>query len=186
MAPALGRPGRRRLAIGGALLAVAFLAAMALTGREREGGQFVRFVAAGVLAEPPAHVDRVELTARARLWVFTRTAGGWRTETGAGPAPSSLATHLEDSIKFMHVSAPVRVMERAEWAEHGLREFGLDPPAYRAELFQGKRRLLAAAFGSTNPQQVLQYMRLDGREQVYVMSRFIGQEWEQLLAEVGR
>lgn len=107
-------------------------------------------------------------------------------EPGLRPVPRSLATHLEDSIKFMHVSAPIRVLERAEWAEQGLREFGLDPPVYSAALFQDGRRLLAVGFGSPNPQKVLQYMRVEGREQIYVMSRFIGEEWEQVLAEVGR
>jgi hypothetical protein len=34
-----------------------------------------------------------------------------------------------------------------------------------------------------NPQQVLQYMRLTGHDQVYLMSRFIGAEWEQLIRD---
>jgi len=177
---------RRLLGLGGALLAVGFLVVMALSGRMRESGQFIRFVAAGVLPETPAEVDRVELAARARRWVFTRTAGGWQIGPGPRPVARSLAAHLDDSIKFMHVSAPIRVMERTEWAEHGLREFGLDPPAYSAALFRGGRRLLAVGFGSPNPQKVLQYMRIEDRDQVYVMSRFIGQEWEQVLAEAGR
>jgi hypothetical protein len=186
VAPAVARRRRRLLGVGAAVLAVAFLVVMAVSGRVRESGQFVRFVAAGVLTESPAEVDRIELTARDRRWVFRREAGGWRVEAGARAASRALSTHLDDSIKFMHVSAPVRVMERREWPEQGLREFGLDPPRYRAALFQGPRRLLAADFGSPTPQQVLQYMHLEGREQVYVMSRFIGQEWEQALAEAGR
>ena len=177
---------RRLLGLGGALLAVGFLVVMALSGRMRESGQFIRFVAAGVLPETPAEVDRVELAARARRWVFTRTAGGWQIGPGPRPVARSLAAHLDDSIKFMHVSAPIRVMERTEWAEQGLREFGLDPPAYSVALFQSGRRLLAADFGSPNPQKVLQYMRLEGGDEVYVMSRFIGQEWEQALAEARR
>jgi hypothetical protein len=185
VAATVARP-RRLLGLGGAALAVAFLVAMALSGRVRESGQFVRFVAAGVLTETPADVDRVELTARDRRWVFTRTAGEWRLEPGARAVPRSLATHLDDSVKFMHASAPIRVLERTEWAEQGLREFGLDPPAYVAALFHGGRRLIAAGFGSANPQKVLQYMRIDGREQVYVMSRFIGEEWEHALAELPR
>jgi hypothetical protein len=177
---------RRLLGLGGALLAVGFLVAMTLSGRLRESGQLVRFVAAGVLPETPAQVDRVELAARSRRWVFTRTVGGgWQMGPGPRPVARSLATHLDDSIKFMHVSAPIRVMERTEWAEHGLREFGLDPPAYSAALFGGGRRLLAVGFGSPNPQKVLQYMRIEDREQVYVMSRFLGQEWERVLAEAG-
>lgn len=186
MAAAIARRRRRLLGVGGAGLAVAFLVVMAVSGRVRESGQFVRFVAAGVLTESPAQVDRIELAARDRRWVFRRAAEGWRTEPGAHAAAPALARHLDDAIKFMHDSAPVRVMERQEWFEQGLREFDLDPPRYSAVLFQGKRRLLAAGFGSPTPQQVLQYMHLDGREQVYVMSRFIGQEWEQVLAEAGR
>jgi hypothetical protein len=100
--------------------------------------------------------------------------------------PRSLATHLDDSVKFLHVSAPIRVMPRSEWAEHGLREFGLEPPAYSIVLFQSGQRLLAADFGAPNPQKVLQYMRLQDGDELYVMSRFIGQEWEQALAEARR
>ena len=64
------------------------------------------------------------------------------------------------------------------------REFGLDRPALSAVLLNDDQRLLAVHFGSTNPQKVLQYMRIDGRDEVYVMSRFVGAEWEQALAEV--
>ena len=170
----------------GALLAFAFLGAMALSGQIRDSGQFIRFVPAGVLRQAPAQVDRVELITGAARWTFTRAGGPWRLESRVAPVPRSLATHLDDSIKFLHVSAPIRVMERTEWAEQGLREFGLDPPAYSVVLFQSGRRLLAADLGSPNPQKVLQYMRLEGGDEVYVMSRFIGQEWEQALAEARR
>jgi hypothetical protein len=30
---------------------------------------------------------------------------------------------------------------------------------------------------------VLQYMKLGGRDQIYLMSRFIGEEWEQAIRE---
>lgn len=185
VAPAVTRQ-RRLLSLGGAALAIGFLVVMTLSGHVRESGQFVRFVAAGVLPETPADVDRVELTAGRRRWVFRRSPGVWRLEPGSRAVSPSLATHLDDSVKFMHASAPIRVLERSEWAEQGLREFGLDRPAYGAALYHGERRLLAADFGSPNPQKVLQYMRLEGHDQVYVMSRFIGEEWEQALAELGR
>ena len=184
MASAVSRP-RRALDLLGGALAIGFLIVMILSGHVRESGQFVRFVAAGVLAETPADVDRVELTAGDRRWVFTRSADGWRLG-GSRTVSRSLATHLDDSVKFMHASAPIRVLQRTEWAEQGLHEFGLDRPAYVAALYRGQRRLLAAGFGSPNPQKVLQYMRLEGRDQVYVMSRSIGQEWEQALAELER
>ncbi|HWP74256.1 MAG TPA: hypothetical protein VNU03_07065, partial [Methylomirabilota bacterium] len=95
--------------------------------------------------------------------------------------PGSTATLLDDSIKFMHVSAPIRVMERDEWAPSELREFGLDPPGYTAILYRGSTPVLGAEFGAANPQKVLQYMKVQGHDQVYLMSRFIGEEWEKVL-----
>jgi hypothetical protein len=74
-------------------------------------------------------------------------------------------------------------MDRAEWASSGLREFGLEPPGYTAALYRQNAPALIAEFGGPNPQQVLQYMKLQGRDEVYLMSRFIGEEWEQALRE---
>jgi hypothetical protein len=169
-----------------AALAVGFLVVMARSGHVRESGQFVRFAAAGVMPVPPAQIDRVELATASRRWVFKRAAGTWRMEPEARPVTGTLASRLDDSVKFMHVSAPVRVLEPAEWAPQGLREFGLEPPAYSASLFEDGRRVLAVSFGSPNPQQVLQYMRVEGREQIFVMSRFVGQEWEHVVTEATR
>ena len=169
-----------------ATLAVGFLVVMAVSGRVRESGQFVRFAAVGVLADPPARIDRVELGTASRRWIFRRAPGGWLTESDSRPVPAALATHLEDALKFLHVSGPIRVLERAEWSEHGLGEFGLDPPAYSAVLFREGRPVLRVAFGSENPQKVLQYVRVDGREQVLVMSRSMGREWEDVVAEATR
>jgi hypothetical protein len=177
---AIGRT-RRLLVPVGALLALGVLAAMVVSGQLREDKQFVKFTPAGVMTQPPAEIDGVEVRTAAGRWRFVRAADGWRD--GARALPSDLAAHLDASIKFMHVSAPVRVMERAEWAPVGLREFGLDPPGFVVTLYRGQTRVLEAAFGAVNPQQVLQYMRLTGHDQVYLMSRFIGAEWEQLIRD---
>jgi hypothetical protein len=177
----VGRP-RRLLAPIAALLAVGLLAAMVVSGHLRESKQFVKFAPAGVMPETAAEIDRVEIRSSAGQWVFERTPGGWRGGDGR-PVPTSLAAHLDDSIKFMHVSAPIRVMERAEWAPIGLREFGLDRPSYTATLYRRGAAVLGAEFGAPNPQKVLQYMKVEGRGQVYLMPRFIGEEWEKTLSE---
>ena len=166
-----------------ALLAVGLLVAMVVSGPLREIKQFVKFVPAGVMSEAPTDIDRVEIRTSSRRWVFVRARGGWRAGLDGRPLPVSLAAHLEDSIKFMHVSAPIRVMERAEWRPLGLREFGLDPPGYTATLYRRGAAVLGAEFGAPNPQKVLQYMKLEGRDQVYLMSRFVGEEWEKALRE---
>jgi hypothetical protein len=174
---------RRLLAPAAAIVAVGLLAAMVVSGHLRESKQFVKFAPAGVMAETPQEIDRVEIrTATVRL-MFERAHDGWRTAPGGRPLSPSFAAHLDDSIKFMHVSAPIRVMERAEWAAPGLGEFGLDPPAYTATLYRRGAEVLSAQFGTPNPQKVLQYMKLEGRDQVYLMARFIGEEWERTLRE---
>lgn len=166
-----------------ALLAVGILAAMVMSGQMRENRQLVRTSALGVMSAFPVEIDRVELQGAAGRWTFVRARDGWHLAANGGPVAASLALHLEDSIKFMHVSAPVRVMEREEWAPIGLREFGLDPPGYTATLYRHDAPVVGAEFGAPNPQKVLQYMKLRGRDEVFLMSRFVGQEWEHALRE---
>jgi hypothetical protein len=108
---------------------------------------------------------------------------GWRAAQGGRVLSGSTASSLDDSIKFMHVSAPIRVMKQAEWAPSGLREFKLDPPGYTAILYRRNTPVLGAEFGAPNPQKVLRYMKLQGRDQVFLMSRFIGEQREKALRE---
>lgn len=182
METAIKRP-RRLLAPITALLAVSVLVAMVVSGHLRENKQFVNFAPSGVMQEPPAEIDRVEVTTSAGRWEYVRNGEEWREGPAGPPAPHSLASHLNDSIKFLHVSAPVRVMERAEWSPLGLREFGLDPPHYTATLYRRGSVVLLAEFGAPNPQKVLQYMKLAGQDRVFLMSRFLGEEWEQTIRE---
>ena len=174
---------RRLLAPGVALLAVGLLATMVVSGRLREPKQLVKFQPAGVMLEAPSEIDRVELRTTTGRWAFVRGSGGWRAAPDGRVPVVAIASHLDDSIKFMHVSAPIRVMEHAEWAPSGLREFGLDPPSYTVVLYRGDTPVLGAEFGAPNPQKVLQYMKVQGRDQVYLMSRFVGEEWEKALGK---
>jgi hypothetical protein len=182
---AVGRP-RRWAPLALALLAVGLLAAMALSGHLRENQQLVRFKPDGVMRETPADIDRVDLRSGDRRFTFVRAANGWRTAPEGRALPAALVASLEECIKFMHVSAPVRVMARDEWGALGLREFGLDPPGLTAVLYRGSVAVLGAEFGGPNPQKVLQYMKLQGGERVYLMSRFVGEEWEHALREASR
>lgn len=187
MATALN--ARARVAGGAvAVLAIGFITAMAFTGGPRENQQRVRFEAAGLMKETPREVDRVELDVGGRRLALVRRPTGWSIEDGSGSvperrkvAPELLAGHLETSLQFMHVAAPVRTLERAEWQRTALEEFGLAPPRYVVRLSARGRVLLSTRFGVTNPQEVLQYAQVDGRDDLYLLPRFIGQEWERLL-----
>ena len=172
---------RRRAAIVVAVLAVGFIAAMALSGARLESQWFVKFEAAGLMRETPDAIDRIELSAAGRRLRFVRSASGaWTAEGGPGEVSGPLASHIEMSLRFMHVAAPVRVMRYDEWGGGRLDEFGLDPPRYAVALRRGDRIVLASAFGSTNPQRVAQYVRVEGRADLYLMPRFVGREWERV------
>src|SRR5262249_62290155 len=103
----------------------------------------------------------------------------------AGRRPlAGMRRHAQASGKFTPVPGPIRVMDRAEGTPVGLREFGLGPPGFTAPLYHRDTPVLGAEFGSPNPQKVLQYMKLQGHDEVYLMARFVGEEWEKALGEV--
>lgn len=181
MEASVGRARARRAAgVFAALGALAFLVAMVLSGRMRESQQYVKFEPAGLMRHIPEEIDRVELVAPPRRLVFRRAGGHWTTSTAQ--ASTDLVAHLEMSLRFMHVTAPVRVMAPAEYAGERLGEFGLDPPRYTVSLHRGKDLAISARFGAPNPQMVLQYVQVEGRDELYLLPVFVGREWE-LVAE---
>jgi len=174
--------GAALLAAAG-LFAVGFLVVMAASGRMRPMQNLVKFEAAGLMRETPNHIDRVELTAEGRRLIFTRREPGrWAVAPSARELAAGAVSHLEMSLKFMHVTAPVRVMSREEYQGEALGEYGLDPPRYTVSLHRGGQTVLATSFGGKNPQRVFQYVRVKGLDELYLLPVFVGREWE-LVAE---
>jgi hypothetical protein len=182
VAPPLGGQRTRLLSALAAAGAVLFIAAMAFTGGRREPQQLVRFRAAGVLEATPQQIDRVDVERDGRRVSFLRSPDGrWTDDDGAGrPVARVAGEHLDMSLKFMHVTEPVRVMERPEWDGTPDSEFGLDPPRYAVRMSVHGTPVLRARFGGTNPQRVSQYARIDGRDQLYLLPTFVGVEWERV------
>jgi hypothetical protein len=177
--------GRRWWSATLALLAVAFMIAMVLTGSLPETRQFAKFEAKGVLKVPPEHVRRVELRVGAHTASFVRAPDkGWVYGARQDVATGELLEHLTEAVLLMHTSEPVRVMPRDEYHGTPSQEFGLDRPRYSLALFEGERLLLEVSIGGLNPQDLLQYMQLKGSDDIYLMSRFVGQAWEHLWEHV--
>jgi hypothetical protein len=164
-----------------ALLAVGFMVVMALTGKLSETRQLAKFEARGVLSVPPEQVRQVELRLGAHTATFARTPRGAWAPSGSQEAVSDeISSHLNEAVLFMHTSGPVRVLQHDEYSGTPLQEFGLDQPRCIVVLSDGGRILLEASFGAYNPQDLLQYMQLKNRDNLYLMSRFVGQAWEHL------
>jgi hypothetical protein len=168
-----------------ALLAVAFLITMMQTGSLPETRQLAKYEAKGVLKVTPDHLRRVELTIGEQTVTFVRDSDQrWRRSGTHNVVADELQEHLSMAVLLMHGSGPVRVMPKDEYQGTTLEEFGLERPRYAVALSDGQRLLLEAHFGGHNPQELLQYMRLTGSDDVYLMSRFVGQALEHIWEHV--
>lgn len=161
-----------------ALLAVAFLAVMVVTGALPRQRQLVKFEAKGVMQLAPERISTVALRSGEHSAVFVRIPdGGWARDGGA-PLDPAVAKRLSLAVQFMNTSEPVREMEPAEYQGTDPREFGLDRPQLSIALFEGTRPILAAHFGGRNPDGYLQYVTVEGRRELFLLSRFVGEEWD--------
>jgi hypothetical protein len=168
---------KRGLVILAGLVAIGYLVAMAVTGALPQNRQRVKFEAKGVLELAPERVVRVELARGADRAVFVRYQGaGWSRE-GAGPVAAPLAEKLSLAVQYMHTAGPLRVLEPAELGGADLRSFGLDRPVLSVALQPDSGPVLRAQFGGRNPDDMGQYMTVEGRGGVVLMSRFVGEEW---------
>jgi len=168
---------RRTFTALAAVAAVAYLGVMAFTGALPQSRQRVRFEAKGVMQLAPERVARVELTRGAESVVFVRGSdGGWARE-GAGSLAPPLAEKLSMAVQFMHTAGPVRTLDPAELGSADSHEFGLDRPVLSIALHADSGVVLRAQFGASNPDEMLQYLAIEGRPGLVLMSRFVGQEW---------
>jgi hypothetical protein len=172
------------LVVGAAAAALAYLAAMVVAGALPQQRQLVRFEARGLMKLAPESIDRVAIEVGGRSAALKRQGGGWIVEGGAPVAPD-LASRVSMAVQFMNTSGPLRTMDAPELTGSNLREFGLDPPRLRAALYRGNETVIAPVFGARNPDDTAQYMSLAGKPDIYLMSRFVGQEWEAVALGLG-
>lgn len=159
-----------------ALLALAWLVAMVVTGAQPVQRQLVKFEAKGVLQIEPEAVQKVALRRGERQLALVRSGDGWALEPG-GAIDGAAATHLDTAVKMLHRSPPVREITAEELSGVDTRPFGLEEPVVVATLSRPDGKGLTVRFGALNPEGFLQYLRIDGDPKVYLMSRFIGAEW---------
>jgi hypothetical protein len=159
-----------------ALLALVYLIVMVVSGALPQQRQLIRFEARGVMASAPETITRVELARGPDHAVLVRTQDGWRREPG--PAlPRHLSEQLSLAVQFMNTATPVRVLTEDEYQGTDLPEFGLERPRIAITLFDGVRPVLAARFGARTPDDMLDYMALDGHRGMFLMSRFVSTQW---------
>jgi hypothetical protein len=150
---------------------------MVVTGALPQNRQRVQFAAKGVMQLGPERVVRVELARGADRAEFVRGPGAGWTRAGVGPVAAPIAEKLSLAVQYMHTAGPLRVLEPAELVGTDPRAFGLDRPVLSVALHADSGAVLRAQFGGRNPDDMAQYMAIEGRGGVVLMSRFVGEEW---------
>jgi hypothetical protein len=165
------------------LLALAYLAAMLITGAMPEQRQLVKFQAKGVMQSAPETIDRVEITQGERKATFVRTGDKtWKREGGAAVSAAA-GERLSMAVQMMNTSGPVREIPGEELKGVDTKPFGLAPPQLAAVLYRSSAPVLSVRFGNRNPEGFMQYMAVAGQQQLYLMSGFVGEEWTHALQE---
>ena len=159
-----------------ALLAIAYLVAMVVLGAQPVQRQLVKFKASGLMLMAPQSAERIALSRAGRQLVLIRTKDGNWTREDRAVLGQTAPTHIETGLKMLHNSGPVREIEPHELIGIDIGPFLLEDPVVRIEV-AGGGETFTAQFGALNPEGFLQYMRVDGDQRIYLMSRFIGAEW---------
>jgi hypothetical protein len=161
-----------------------FIVAMVITGSLPESRQFVKFEAKGVMRLAPERITQAAIEFGGNRYTLTRTGErAWTREAGA-ELDANVARDASMAVQFMNTSGPTREMSAEELKGAELTAFGLDRPRVSVTLYQGPTRIITAHFGAHNPGGLLQYMSVDGRDEVFLMSRFVGEQWEQVASQV--
>jgi hypothetical protein len=165
----------------GVVLAAGTIIALAFHG-ERPDPSLVHFEPAGVmLSIAPDTVVEVVVSRGQRRWRFERAgANGWAAAPGP-PLAESVGTHLDTGLRFLHVSAPQRVLQPDEVAGISPSEFGLAPPRYSVSVRATGTPSFEIEFGALSPQGLAQYARVTGHAEVLLLPSFIGEQWEAVM-----
>lgn len=171
------------VAAAAACLMIAAISALSLTGRWPGGASFARYEPKGIVDWPPEQVRRVEVAEHGDLIVWQRTGGGWTA--GAAGTDDAVGDHIETALRFLKVSAPLRVLGAGEFSDADIADFGLDPPDQMIALVAADGGVTSVWFGALNPAQTSHYTRVVGRSAIYMMPRHVAAEW-QLAADMTR
>jgi hypothetical protein len=164
-----------------AVLAAGVIIALAFHGR-RPDPSLVGFQAAGVMLQiSPDTVTEVVVSQGERRWRFERASPkSWVAAEGA-PLGESVGARLDSGLRFLHVSAPQRVLQPEEVAATSRSEFGLEPPRYSVSVRSPGAAPFTIEFGALNPQGLAQYTRVTGRAEILLLPSFVGEPWEAVM-----
>ena len=169
---------RRLIAPLSSVLALAYLVVMVVLGAQPVRTHLIKFEVKGVMTQNPNSIVRATVASAANSVTFVRQAGIWVKLGESDPVSAELAKSINLAVKFMHTAEPVRIFKANEVASNAVTEFGLSTPSLSIKLNDAQGVAMAAEFGNPSSDGLLHYMRVTGRSDFYLMSRFVLREWQ--------
>jgi len=163
------------------VLAAGVIIALASYG-SRPNPDLAPFEAAGVmLLIPPETITEVVVSQGERRWRFVRVSPkSWAAAEGP-PLGETAGARLDSGLRFLHVSAPQRVLQPQEVAGTSPSEFGLEAPRYSVSVRSPAAAPFNIDFGALSPQGPAQYAHVTGRAEILLLPSFIGEQWEAVI-----
>ncbi|MBV8591921.1 MAG: DUF4340 domain-containing protein, partial [Acetobacteraceae bacterium] len=165
---------------------VAIIAGLSMTGRWPGHAGLEHFAPNGIIATPSEAVDTVEVTTRSGEITFHRGPDGWLSGGRDNAGGGEISKQIETGLRFLNVSAPLRILAPDQYRPGDLAAFGLDPPELTVALAKQGRELARVSFGATNPADITQYVEAAGRPGIYLLPRHVGGEWRLAAARAER
>lgn len=164
-----------------AIIALGYLVLMFKSGEPPTHENFIRTEFAGVMDSPPTQVVAVQIIHAGQTQTIERHEDSWRDAGSLSALSEPQVTMLERAIMFMHTANPVRIMRPEEFAGVSGDPYGIETPAIAVRLSSVNGLIVNAKFGHRAPDGILQYMQVEGRAEIYLMSGFVSETWDQIV-----
>jgi hypothetical protein len=160
-----------------ALVMVAGIAGLSLTGRWPRSSSLEQITGNGILSLSADDIARIAIGTGDRTVVLKHPSKSAWLVGGAELAPA-VAQHVDEAVHFLNVSTPRRILEPGEYDAGKIAEFGLDPPRMVVSLRAKDGKTGNIAFGEATPAGNSQFVRMLGRPDIYLLSHYVGVEWQ--------
>jgi len=176
--PPMTSSAARFAGIAGAIAMVALIGAISLTGRWPTGKIILPDPEVrGIVAVPADQVARIQVSTDGKDLVFQhRSEGGWLVN--GMKTEKAVSAHVDSALHMLNVTSPPRVLKLGDYSAAQVADFGLDPPHLLISIVAKTGKTNSVTFGETTPAQNAQYVRVIGQPNLYLLSRYVGVEWE--------
>jgi hypothetical protein len=157
---------------------IALIGAISLTGRWPTGSIVLPDPEVrGIVAMPADQVARIQVSTGEKDFVFQhRPEGGWLVNDVE--TEQAVSAHVDAALRMLNVSSPPRILKPGQYTPEQVADFGLDPPHLLVSIAAKTGKTSSVTFGEATPAQNAQYVRVIGQPDLYLLSRYVGVEWE--------